>query len=208
MAVLLWGLLGLVALLLAALVLLLATPVHFRFLVERPEGGNSRFAAEIRVLGGLAPALRIGGDDGSAADKPAAKPAEAPAEGARAERPRAVRKMRMRKRRGLPGGKGVARRMIRALPGLVRGELRRIHVDRLSVDADFGLDDPAETGRLYGWVTPLIYGIRSPRIALGLRPDFTGPRLSGRAEAAMHLTPAALLGPVISFAWTVFVVRR
>lgn len=206
MLTLLWVLSGLVALVLLVFIGVIALPVHLRLRAEvgeAAEGGprpSGRFSAEVRLFGGLAPPLRISNEARSG-------PREPPAEPETEDKARPGKK-RGRKPRRMPGGRGAARRMIAALPDLIGGELRRIHIDRLAVNADFGLADPADTGRVYGYLTPVIYATHSPRLALDLRPDFTRARLSGQAEAALHLTPGALAWPAIRFAWAVFVARR
>lgn len=203
MTALLWVFLGLVAAVLVLLIGVIALPVHFRLKAEVGDEARTRSAAqgrisiEVRLFGGVAPPLRFSGGGGRTEPPPPVTEAR--------EEPRA-----RRKRRGwrMPGGPGVGRRILRAVPDLISGELRRIHIDCLSVDGEFGLADPADTGRLYGYLTPVIYAVPSRRMSVNLRPDFSRACLSGQAEAALHLTPAALAWPVARFAWTVFVAGR
>ncbi|MCU9847453.1 DUF2953 domain-containing protein [Defluviimonas sp. WL0024] len=191
MTALLWGLLLLSGL---ALLAVIALPVHLRLRAEA--GAALRFRAEARLVAGLTPALPVFDSTGGR------KPRPAPG------RPSAAAPGRKRRRKPDAGGRGRALRMVRAAPRLLGGVLRRVHLDRVAVTGVFGLADPAETGQLYGWLALLIHAPRPPRVALDLRPDFTGPSLAGQAEVALYLTPIALLGPVLRFGWDVFVVPR
>lgn len=178
----------------------LALPVHLRLQAETGEAGRVR--AHLRLFGGLTPWIRLvdtGRETARNQPAPPAKTAQAPDEPAR--------KKRRRRRGWLRPDRAMLRRALAALPDLIAGEVRRIHLDRLEIDADLGLDDPADTGRLFGVIMPLVYLPRPGWARLDLRPDFAGARFDGRALAALHLTPAALLGPVIRFAWAVFVRR-
>jgi hypothetical protein len=195
MVIMLWLILGLGAVAILALAAVIALPLHLRLWAERSEGAGAAFrmTGEVRLLGGLAPPLRfVGGDDVAHAETPTPRPAKA-----------------AKKKRDRTGWRRMpVSRILSALPDLAGGVLRRIHIDRLEVDTDFGLDDPADTGVVYGCMMPLIHGIRSKRLALNLRPDFTQARFAGRAEAALHLTPGAFAWPAARFAWRVWVARR
>ncbi|PQO24796.1 hypothetical protein C2I36_01560, partial [Rhodobacteraceae bacterium WD3A24] len=104
------------------------------------------------------------------------------------------RRRRKRWRRG--GG------FVRGVPRLIAGLLGRFHLHRVRLDGAFGLPDPAETGHVFGLLTPLIYATPpSSRIAVRVRPVFTGPHLSGEAEAVIRVIPLTLLGPAIRFGW-------
>lgn len=191
MAVLGWILLGLLALCLAVVVILVATPMHLR--VEAEAGERTRIVLDMRTLWGVSPRLRL-----VDSDRPG---------GWRPDRP-SKRKRRGKRDGGgwsLPGGPGTARQLIRGLPEVVRGEFARIHVDRLELDARFGTGDPADTGRLYGYLTPLAYALPARRVSVILRPDFANACFQGRAEAALHLIPGALVWPLLRLAWQVFV---
>ena len=83
------------------------------------------------------------------------------------------------------------------------------------VDADFhvGLDDPADTGRLFGIVAPAMafVGPMLPgRVAIA--PDFAHTGLAGRAEGELRIVPLRVLAPVASFGlwlgWRAWRTRR
>tara|TARA_R110000803_G_scaffold103884_1_gene171999 strand:- start:1220 stop:1783 length:564 start_codon:yes stop_codon:yes gene_type:complete len=180
-------LIGALVLVLTLLVLVLATPVklHLAFR-SRP---HQRLAVRARLLGGLTPALGI-------YDSEAEKPA---------------RKARARKTKQKKGGMSVSRvrRMAAAGPDLLAGLRRPVHVETMALDAEFGLGDPAETGQLFGMLTPLIYAMpQSPAISLAVRPNFNERCLRGAADADIRFIPFGFVPPVLRFAWRAFGPQR
>lgn len=88
---------------------------------------------------------------------------------------------------------------------LVKDLIGATHVIKLSVDAEFGLGDPAETGQLYGTLSPLIYGTSGFAGAdIVLRPNFDHAHLSGVLDATFRVIPIALLAPLARFGWQIF----
>jgi hypothetical protein len=184
MVALLWVLLALLALILVALSL----PVHVSGTARL--GPDPSLDVGFRLLGGLSP--RIALPEPSSVDRPRERKARKPRDKAR-------------KRRG--PSRDLVMRGLKAAPALVMGELRQVHVDRFRFDADFGLGDPAETGELYGWLCPLLFATPLRRADIHLRPDFTARRFDGQLDLSLHFTPILLAGPMLGFAWRVFVRR-
>ena len=92
-----------------------------------------------------------------------------------------------------------------AAPQLLRGLLKPVHLERLTVDADIGLADPADTGHLYGILAAANRAwSRPPRVSIAVRPDFSGARVSGELNAALSFIPLLLIPPGVRFAWLVF----
>ena len=90
-------------------------------------------------------------------------------------------------------------------PKFLSDILSAIHFDFLNLDVDFGLSDPADTGAVYGYLVPFIYGAPLPsRIMVSLRPDFNQARFAGELETVLHITPAAILPPAFRLAWQVY----
>jgi hypothetical protein len=187
---LLWALLTLLGGVLILALLALATPVHLALRAEL--GAASRFALRLRLFGGLTPWLVVA----DSAHTPPEPPPEPKAEPKPPKRRRGWR---------LPAGSGW--RLARELPGFVLGALRRIRIERLAVEADLGLGDPADTGRLFGYLMPLQHALHLPRTHIDLRPDFARLRCDGSAEAVLRLIPLALLIPALGLAWRVLWVR-
>lgn len=96
------------------------------------------------------------------------------------------------------------RRALQAAPRLLARLAGRVHVDRLCLDADMGLGDPALTGEAFGLATPILYALpRDDRWQVALRPDFNAERLEGSASLDLRLTPLALVPPLADFGWRV-----
>ncbi len=79
-----------------------------------------------------------------------------------------------------------------------------IRIGHLTVNAQFGLGDPAATGQAFGMLAPVIYGTSAtPSIQVRAVPVFDRAVLSGAAEMAFFVIPITLLGPAIRFGWSV-----
>ena len=109
-------------------------------------------------------------------------------------------------RPGGGGGPGKARlrRMLAAAPDLVRGILSKFRVEHLRADAEFGTGDPAETGALWGALTPVLYAVPGGGGAgVSLRPVFDDRIFSGEVDVAVRVVPLSLAGPLLAFGWAV-----
>ena len=63
----------------------------------------------------------------------------------------------------------------------------------------FGLDDPADTGLIFGLITPAVYGLGSETCHVSVEPDFSRRRFAGQAEVELEFTPVAVVWPAIRF---------
>ncbi len=184
MATILTILLWCVVALLLLLIVLLVTPVRLRARLRTSPDLSYRI--EARALGGLTPDIPI-------ADS--ARPRKADT-----RKPKKKPSAKERDRR-ISGGA----RMLSAGPEFFSGLLGAIHFEYLKLDAEFGLNDPADTGQLYGYLSPLQFGAVSGRATnVTLRPNFERACLTGELDAALHFTIAAFLPPALRFAWRVF----
>lgn len=181
-----WALLAVLAVCLAAVVL----PVRIRLSVS-----TVPWAASVRVaaLGGVTPFLSV---YDSLKPRKTAKPPEP------GTTPRQKGKRRRNRRRP---GRARAGAALRHAPALLAGLFRAFRVTRLEATGSFGLDDPADTGRVFGLLAPLRYGL-PPRegVRIDLQPDFASPGLDARVMAEISVSPAALLVPVARYLWRVF----
>lgn len=181
LTLLLWLVVALLVLLLA----LVMTPIKVQ--IRLKTAPKLRFIVIARPFGGLTPALTMT-DSGQKA-----KPKD------KADKKR----RKKRKRGGRFAVNGPA--LITALPDLVSGLLQCFRIESLSLDGEFGLGDPADTGHLYGSLTPFIFGTAGMRNTyITLRPNFERRCLSGVAETRLSITPATLVPPILGFAWRVF----
>ena len=188
-AIILWLLLVMLALVCLALITPVLVRVHLTTLPQ------FAYRVEMRALAGLAPRLTLAqGPRKGPVTKPKAK-----------HNPKTTKP----KRRRIPSRKRSHGAVVRALPTLIVGIVHRIHLAKLDIDADYGLGDPAETGRLCGLLMPLQYAGPIPaNVSLDLRPDFTKPSLNGNLTAVVRVTVAALLIPITQFAWRAYGPRR
>lgn len=100
-----------------------------------------------------------------------------------------------RERKGTRSGSGAAGwwREWRPFGRAVGDLVRRVSWERLEVDAEFGTDDPALTGMLYGFVCAVGEPLASaPNVHLRVEPDFVDERFEGRAAAAFSVRVAHL----------------
>ena len=181
--IVLWAILGIIAVLVFLVVVLVATPVHLRLFAEAGERLN--FRTEVMAFWGLGPKLTFRSGQGVGEREVAAPP----------RRPK--KRGKPRRKRGQAIEPGQAFRLLTSLPDAVMAGLGRIHFDRVSLQAVFGFDDPAETGEFFGRLTPFVYGLPQDRCEVCLRPDFDGARFEGRADVALHATPLMLVWPII-----------
>lgn len=141
--------------------------------------------------------------------------ARAPSRGAggRARKPasRPGKRGKHRPQRGAARNQVRVSRMAGAAPRLLRGLLGAVRIERLRLDARFGLEDPATTGEIFGLLTPLVYGaggLAPTPGALRLVPVFDRECLEGRIELVLSLVPMRWVAPLLRFGWDVFAPRR
>lgn len=84
---------------------------------------------------------------------------------------------------------------------LVGDLARAIGVERLRVRLRLGLDDPADTGRLWALVGPLGAMAQNLRAAqVLLEPEFGGATFALRVQGCVCVVPLRLVAIVIAFA--------
>lgn len=194
--VLLWLIAGLIVL----VVILVCIPVYLTMVVKSEP--VSAFCLEARLMHGSAPRLlMITRQWGASRQKPA--------EEHRSERRRAHTKTKSepqkKRRRWISQNRMLG--LIRAIPQLLSETLSAIHIDRASIQGEFGLSDPADTGRIFGQISPFIYTPFNRKISVAVKPNFETVGVRGQAEAALHFTPIRLVIPTMRLLWREFVVR-
>jgi hypothetical protein len=176
-----------VAALLLGVVLLFAVPIDVAFVVRREEKLEGRV-----TVGWLFGLVRI-------PVAPASSPSPAvtphPVERKRAKRRPGKRRTRhvwsMLRTEGFPG------RVFR----LLRRLLARVHIRRLHLQVRLGLDDPADTGRVWGVIGPLICTAPTPKgSSVAIEPDFTGEAFHVIGEGAVRIVPIEIIATVLAFA--------
>ncbi len=188
MSAFLWTLKSVVILLFLSMSLVLITPV--KLVLEMHTSPSWRMNVGMRLLGGSTPAISFSSDVCRGQLRNAQK----------------TRKAK----------KGISRRsstsVAQAIPATLRflsELLRSVHFDRLSIDADVGLPDPADTGQLLGMITATAHAMPSTqKVSVIIRPDFIEPRASGRLDAELSFVPLSIIPPSIRFVWRMVGSRR
>jgi hypothetical protein len=99
---------------------------------------------------------------------------------------------------------GFISRLIRLLSRL-RG---CIHIRQLRLLVRLGLDDPADTGQLWGIVGPLTLAIPVPaRADVAIKPEFSGAIFQVDGEGAFRIVPIEIIGTLIGFAFSPVTLR-
>ncbi|MEW5942782.1 MAG: DUF2953 domain-containing protein [Pseudomonadota bacterium] len=92
--------------------------------------------------------------------------------------------------------KGFLRRLLKLAIDLIK----RIHVRRIVLHARIGLDDPADTGRLWAVVGPVAGVLAIRRGAdIAIEPDFAAAVFEVNAEGEVRVVPIALIFVTLAF---------
>lgn len=172
--------LWILAALLAAGLLLLAVPFDLEFRLAR-YSGKTRLEVRLGWLFGL---VRM--------------PIRQPGAAGKDKKPKPKPKRRAARSHGLTLLKepGMARR----LTAFVRDLLGCLHVRSLRLEGRLGLDDPADTGMLWGFVGPLLAVLQSlPGTRVAVDPDFTGAALELEGQGALRIVLLELLWTLLRF---------
>ncbi len=179
-------LLVIAAVLIALLIAVLVLPVRFR--LQGQAGETIRLRVDLHTLGGLGPAVAV---------LDTAK--------RRNGKPRRERKKKEKAAASSHSARSLSRLPIRNIFRLIVELLRQFRIVWIRGEGEFGLDDPADTGTLYGILAPIVYTVRhAADIDLDIRPDFEKSCLSGSIDTAVDVIPFRLLPPVARFGWRTF----
>ncbi len=122
-----------------------------------------------------------------------------------AEKPKTKKRRRKQARAGKAKAKAAmafmrSPGMPARLLGLARNMWRQLHVRQLNLHLTFGLDDPADTGQLFGALAPaLIHTDRLSRLDCQVRPDFSQPILLVNGGGQLRVIPLTIIGVMIAF---------
>lgn len=170
--------------LLAILLMLLAIPVDLAFSVQRHEGWQEG-RGTLGWLFGLV-RLRLGKAKLRAESKP--------------------ERTKIKRRHHKRGGARRIMVMLRIegfgwrLLRLARDLLRRIHIRELSLKIRLGLDDPADTGRLWAVVGPLAAMLALPPVTrVAIEPEFSTEALEVDGKGHIRIIPIQLLFVILVF---------
>ena len=75
-----------------------------------------------------------------------------------------------------------------------------IRIRELNLNVRLGLDDPADTGQVWGMVGPLVATLRLPSVThITISPDFAGEVLEIDAQGHVRVIPLQLLAVILVF---------
>lgn len=176
----LWVLLGWVLLVL----LLAAVPVEMAFTMEHHDGHGKARGTVHWLFGWVR--IPLGGRRRKASTKPV--------QGAARHR-KGPRRSGHRLMAALEA-EGFARRVLT----LIHDLLRRIRIHELTLEGSVGLDDPADTGRLWGVLGPLVaVSALLPVVHIALEPRFTAEGIDVHAHSRLRFIPLAVLFVMMRF---------
>ena len=186
----LWVIAGFLILTSVAALGVLCTPL--RVSVEFDTDAKPAFLFKMAVYGGLLPVVSTTG--------------KRPKGAARETKRRAAPKSRTPTRQNRAV---YASRMLRNGPRLIARIAARVKFEAVDANISFGLPDPADTGMIYGALTPLVRLVGAAgRSHIALYPDFNDVVFNGHGRIAVRFTPVALIPPMFSFGWNTFVSRQ
>lgn len=173
-------LVGAIAVILAAIGVVICTPVKIRAGFDTEHKPPVQF--NIAVLGGL---LTIPTSSTRAKkDKSSEEP---------------TKSSKLNIRRYLP-------HILQALPDFLGRVLARVKIESLMGNVKFGFPDPADTGQVYGITYPLIYRLNNAaKNNVILFPDYERACISGVASLTVRFLPVTLFPPMLNFGWTAFI---
>jgi len=102
---------------------------------------------------------------------------------------------------------------MRRLVHLLRDLLQSARPRRVRIQFAIGMDDPADTGRLWGALAPLrlLFGRKivnnESNISIELTPDFSGARFKGYSCASVQFVPLKMFALVLGFFFSAPVLR-
>lgn len=124
------------------------------------------------------------------------------------EKPRKAEKPRKSKRRDLRSflsyvalvrTRGVLTGFVR----LVRRMVGSLHIRQIDADLRLGLDDPADTGIVYGVLWPaLVLPVMSSSIKLRMEPVFDSPTFEAALQGRVRVFPAEMVANVLRFVFS------
>jgi hypothetical protein len=82
---------------------------------------------------------------------------------------------------------------------LARALLRRVTLERLQLDTMFGFENPADTGFVYGCLSPVLVVADVRGLDIRCRPMFLESGVRGAFRATIRVRPLFVVGPIVAF---------
>ena len=172
------------AALIALIVAMLAVPLVL--FIEAERTGTLKVRWRVFWLFGLVKPRSRNRSAPSAPDRADATPTDTPKKRRAGRRRKAVAVLRTR---------GLFERVVRLALAL----LRRVQVERLQLDTLFGFENPADTGFVYGCLSPVLVMADIRGLNIRCRPMFLESGLRGAFRATIRVRPLLVVGPVVAF---------
>jgi hypothetical protein len=74
--------------------------------------------------------------------------------------------------------------------------------EAFSLHAEFGLDDPADTGRVYGSLVPVLVTANARGLDVDCEPNFLRICLAGSCAATLRVVPLSVLAAVVQYCFS------
>ena len=91
--------------------------------------------------------------------------------------------------------RGLIERVVRLALAL----LRQVTLERLQLDAMFGLENPADTGFVYGCLSPVLVLADVRGLNIRCHPMFLESGVRGAFRATIRVRPLLVVGPIVAF---------
>ena len=168
----------------ALMVAMLAVPLVLFIEAERTD--KLKFRWRLFWLFGLVKPRSRNRSAPSAPERAAARPAGTP---------------KKRRGRGLRIAVAVLRTrgLIERVVRLALALLRRVTLERLQLDAMFGFENPADTGFVYGCLSPVLVLADVRGLNIRCRPMFLESGVRGAFRATIRVRPLLVVGPIVAF---------
>lgn len=174
--------------LLVGMIVVLAIPIDLAFTLQREERLQTRV-----TLGWLFGLVKI----------PLSVKGEK-AESTAPKKPRHTQSRRKLHMGAMLRSQGFLARVLR----LLRRLKDCVHIRHLRLHILLGLDDPADTGQLWGIVGPLTLAVPVPASTdLSIQPEFTGATCQVNGEGVLRIVPIEIIGTLCIFALSPVTIR-
>jgi hypothetical protein len=99
------------------------------------------------------------------------------------------------------------RGLVRRVVQLAITMCRRVTIERFCADVAFGFENPADTGFVYGCLSPLFMLASTHGLDLRCEPMFLGSGVTGVCGVTIRMRPLLVVGTVVSFLMSPPVIR-
>jgi hypothetical protein len=179
-----FALVAALAALVALIVAMLAVPLVLFIEAERTDKLKVRW--RLFWLFGLVKPRSRNRSASSAPERADAGPADTPKKRRARGRRMAVAVLRTR---------GLFERVVRLALALLRG----VKLERLQLETMFGFENPADTGFVYGCLSPVLVMADLRGLNIRCRPMFLESGVRGALRATIRVRPLLLVGPMVAF---------